>query len=461
MIEIYTPKEWNSIFSGHPTICIESSGNIYSGNDAYKFGRQAIGYVNWSEGKIYGPDFNSIGAKPIARILDKDGTKLIYKNSDIGFDGRAFPFAKPLFYIQNGKVYDHDPNSTIFDDAQGYVRSDSTGHSSNSSGGSGGSSGSGNSGGGSSGGGGGGGLPGCGLLYVILPFAAIFLIFGVIPENITSITVGIGAIALAIAVVLGLIKGFSFTFKRIVEGILYGGVSFFGFSLFWFIFSGIRANFGSGGGYDENIGLVLLPLAVFVLCLVDFEGENKAKKAEKASQKTYTQNRQTPPNYTQNKQTRSSYTQTKQTQSSYTQPKQNQTTYQTQANRAQSTGSGKYRITCQRCGKEFLSNNASAEICDFCKEFIRKKQNSAASQTSSNYRTCMRCGKQFYAEAANAKYCSICESITAAEKKQAAQQKLVFDIFICPKCGTKNRGPRGKILTCGNPNCRSKFRTEA
>lgn len=53
------------------------------------------------------------------------------------------------------------------------------------------------------------------------------------------------------------------------------------------------------------------------------------------------------------------------------------------------------------------------------------------------------------------------EDDTSAEEVPSATYKdenLEFGIFACPKCGAGNRGPMGKILTCGNPSCKNKFK---
>ena len=53
------------------------------------------------------------------------------------------------------------------------------------------------------------------------------------------------------------------------------------------------------------------------------------------------------------------------------------------------------------------------------------------------------------------------EDDASAEEVPSAtyeDENLEFGIFTCPRCGAGNRGPVGKILTCGNPNCKNKFK---
>lgn len=109
MYEIYTPKEWLSVFGGCPSIIIDDQGYIYNREEYYKvFGGTPIGYINYQTGKIYGADYAKFSAAPIGEIKIKSDVTEIY-----GKDYAKFG-ARPILYIDNDKIYTADEYYRIF-----------------------------------------------------------------------------------------------------------------------------------------------------------------------------------------------------------------------------------------------------------------------------------------------------------------------------------------------------------
>ena len=68
MTKIYTPEQWHQHFSC-ASIIIEEDGRIFSVDDYYNTFKSPIGKVDYSKNKIYGADYSSTFATPIAKIL--------------------------------------------------------------------------------------------------------------------------------------------------------------------------------------------------------------------------------------------------------------------------------------------------------------------------------------------------------------------------------------------------------
>lgn len=475
MTEIYTPKDWHSAFLGTPILAIdESTGKIYRGGDAYKLSKEAIGQIDYAQNCIYGADYAKLSRQPIAKLIYDGSTIKVYNWKDIGYDNKPMLVDQPLLYIVNGKIYDHDPRFHVVDDPRGHIGG------SRSSGGSGSSSQNISA-----------GAPGGVFLEVL---AIAFAILGpgialfIIPENLHIITMVSGIIAVSFALIAGLKEGFQFE-GRILHGIVSAIVAFFAFGFIWFLFDAIRGAVGVGAENEvmEDIGLFLVPVAVFLFNCVDDTGETKKKRKARATvqntmpqQPTQQKRSVTPPP----KPTPSANPQPSKT---ITNPEQPKTPSDTKA--PHSYYEHTYSHTCVKCGKTFYNTTAYPEVklCGYCAAKIaveneKKQQQNPNPNANKWFNTCQRCAKDFWSDKGFEEYCDSCKAVINESKKldkkkaeeeakkrkieeeknikPPVKEKLEFGVFACPKCGANNRGPKGKILTCGNPNCKNKFKAE-
>lgn len=114
MYEIYTPKQWHSIFKTE-SLTITDEGEIYEGFK--KFGSVPIGKVDWKYGFIYGPDYlDTLGRQPIGKIVEKDGKTIIY-----GTDYMK-TVKDPLFFIKDSVIYTGDQYYKLFPIEAGHIR---------------------------------------------------------------------------------------------------------------------------------------------------------------------------------------------------------------------------------------------------------------------------------------------------------------------------------------------------
>jgi len=117
MLELYTPKEWNSLFGGAPMLIIDDEGYIYNREDYYKLiSGEAIGWIDFETGAIYG-ERRGILAEPIGYIRKKDQRVLEIYDRTPGF------LTEPILYIDEGKIYTREEYTKLFDGTPtGYVK---------------------------------------------------------------------------------------------------------------------------------------------------------------------------------------------------------------------------------------------------------------------------------------------------------------------------------------------------
>lgn len=116
MTEIYTPKQWRSIF-GCPSIIIDDNGYIYSAEEYKKLFREAIGRIDYNKNNIYGKDYNAVFATPIAYMVHDGSVTKVYEY------GKT-QFSDPILYIVGDKIYTYEEYTRWFGDPSGYVRTD-------------------------------------------------------------------------------------------------------------------------------------------------------------------------------------------------------------------------------------------------------------------------------------------------------------------------------------------------
>lgn len=94
-------------------------------------------------------------------------------------------------------------------------------------------------------------------------------------------------------------------------------------------------------------------------------------------------------------------------------------------------------ITCELCGKTFLSR-PSSRFCPECRQLRRKQEKNTVA------RVCSMCDKKFFG-ARNAKYCPECRRIKNAERNREYRKRhragkadvIGETVRICKKCGQK------------------------
>ncbi len=120
MIKIYTPSQWYSLFQC-PSIIIDDDGMIYKDEDYYKSFRQAVGKIDYDQGKIFGEDYYRSFAQPIGSIQNDGAVTKIY-----GPDYHR-TFAQPILYIRDNRIYAADEFYKIFPSEVAFIRGDSGG----------------------------------------------------------------------------------------------------------------------------------------------------------------------------------------------------------------------------------------------------------------------------------------------------------------------------------------------
>lgn len=116
MTEIYTPKQWRSIF-GCPSLIIDDKGYIYSAEEYRKLLREPIGWIDYSRNNIYGKDYNTVFATPIAYMVQSGNLTKV-------FEYGKTQFSEPILCIQNDKIYTYDEYVAWFGEPNGFIRTD-------------------------------------------------------------------------------------------------------------------------------------------------------------------------------------------------------------------------------------------------------------------------------------------------------------------------------------------------
>ena len=117
MTEIYTPKEWRSLFSC-PSIVIDDNGYIYSAAEYKKLLKTPIGRIDYEKDNIYGSDYASWNATPIAYMIHSGETTKVYEY------GKT-QFSAPMLYIKNDRIYTPEEYTRFLGgQPSGYVKTD-------------------------------------------------------------------------------------------------------------------------------------------------------------------------------------------------------------------------------------------------------------------------------------------------------------------------------------------------
>lgn len=121
MIQIYTPKQWFSVFGGCPSLIIKDNGEIYSAEDYNKILEgPPIGKIDYARGHIYGKDYASLMPVPIGYLEKTPNVTKVY-------DSVPTLSVSPILYIQDDKVYTPEQYTSIFgSNAAGYIKREET-----------------------------------------------------------------------------------------------------------------------------------------------------------------------------------------------------------------------------------------------------------------------------------------------------------------------------------------------
>lgn len=212
MMQIYTPKQWYSLFDC-PSLIIDDQGLIWAADEYYKLlFSSPSGKIDYSAGKIYGKDLgHGMFSEPIGYLETKNGVTSI-------MDAKQGFFSAPILYIKDNKIYTSEEYCSIFGAPSGYVK-ENTSSSSSYGGGYSGSTATG--GGNSSRSSGGSSGSGCGPLEAILPIV-LLLALPAILFNLTTVAIVLAVIYFLGAAISVIRHGAVFSTKNLMLGLVYG-----------------------------------------------------------------------------------------------------------------------------------------------------------------------------------------------------------------------------------------------
>lgn len=269
MTEIYTPKQWRSIF-GCPSIIIDDKGYIYDAEEYKKMFPEAIGWIDYAKNNIYGKDYKSAFATPIAYMVHNGKLTKV-------FEYGKTQFSDPILYIQDGKIYTYEEYVRWFGEPSGYVRTDEprqdppreesgSGYTSSGSSGS------------SYSGGGGGSIPGAGIIGLALLIGMIYILSdeGRLADTamILALVANVGTIVvLLVQKAMGKLY-FNFDSKRFGKGVL-TGVGVYVAATAVLVLLGLFSNIGTGnhisdrGGDQLELAAMLMGIPFVLASLFD------------------------------------------------------------------------------------------------------------------------------------------------------------------------------------------------
>ena len=119
MIRIYTPEAWKGIFRGEPELFINDEGYMFTKDPELTYRFDSCGKIDFPNGRIYGPDYNSLWPTPIAEFHKTNyGVTVVNE-----FGGSLF--ASPILYIKDDQIYSPDQYCKIFGSTpKGYIHRD-------------------------------------------------------------------------------------------------------------------------------------------------------------------------------------------------------------------------------------------------------------------------------------------------------------------------------------------------
>lgn len=518
MMEIYTPKEWNTFFGGSPILIIADDGYIYDAKEYNNLMPRPCGFIDMQQGEIYGADYSSISRRPIGYIREKNGIKEIYQKRPEASLG-----AVPFLYIVGDAIYSREEYYKFFGGSpSAYVdnkskntktvkeeqsvkstpqpktqrkaqrsnsgRTASTGSDSD--------------------------------FVANVKIAFLMFVFAIVCGVVSAFVEAVKDpdtykfIAVMIPIMLFSAKiGFG------IRSMREGGSFSDGFKVS--IFSRMKAKLFGSKTNGKSKSFISKPQTQTsnkgnaqsakyqhkcLKCGRTFNDDVKENKYCDACRAGILRAKQrTAANRASTQQEAKSTNVT----AAY-QPPQATTNPQT----AQPT---QCTHKCLKCGKTFSDYTANTQYCNFCRvQMLREKQRNTANpvstpqvvkstnvaaayqapQTAANTKTtqptqythkCLRCGKTFSDYTANTRFCDSCRvqvlrekhsnaanrvsspqaakpnNVTAAYQSPQVQQEQK-KIVACPVCGTKNKVPAGKgriSVTCRNQECRSRFIVES